>query len=63
MLGMALDEPQENDTTFVHGGIMFFIETDLLEIAKPIHIDFIEWLTGPGFNITSSLPASGEGCS
>jgi Fe-S cluster assembly iron-binding protein IscA len=58
---MALDEPQRGNATFVHGGIAFSIEKNLLAIAGPVHIDFVEWLSGPGFSIKSSLP-SGKEC-
>jgi len=61
-LGLALDEPNENDATFTDQGITFTIDKALLEKVKPIGIDFVESPGGSGFALTSSLPAGG-GCS
>ena len=61
-LGLALDEPQENDLIFTEQGIMFVIEKALFERAKPILIEFMEGISQIGFQITSSLPVGG-GCS
>lgn len=58
---MALDEPKENDTVFTEKEITFAIDRDLLEKAKPIRLDFIESGGQSGFQLTSSLPAEGEG--
>ena len=58
---MALDEPQEKDMTFTDKGIIFAVEKDLFEKAKPIRIDFMESAGGSGFKITSNL-AAGDGC-
>lgn len=66
-LGMALDEPGENDVTFIDQGITFAIDKALFEEVKPIGIDFVESPSGSGFALTSNLPAGGEcssgGCS
>ncbi|HNY70007.1 MAG TPA: hypothetical protein PKH14_04395 [Syntrophorhabdus sp.] len=59
---MALDESQENDLTFTEQGITFAVEKELFEKTKPIRVDFLESVTGSGFNITSSLPSCSEGC-
>jgi Fe-S cluster assembly iron-binding protein IscA len=59
---MALDEPQENDVTFTDQGITFAMERDLFEQAKPIRVDFVESLSGSGFELTSSLLAGGRCC-
>jgi Fe-S cluster assembly iron-binding protein IscA len=56
---MALDEPKENDSTFIEQDITFAIDKDLLEKAKPIRLDFVESGGQTGFQITSSLPAGG----
>lgn len=58
---MALDEPHENDFTFIDQGITFAIEKKLFEEARPIRVDFIESLDGSGFQFRSNLP-SGGGC-
>ena len=61
-LGMAFDEPSENDEIIKDNGVTYLIDKMLLEQAKPITIDFIESETGSGFSISSSLP-KGDGCS
>ena len=59
---MALDEPQENDLTFVDRGITFAVDKDLFDKAKPICVDFVEAVGGSGFQLTSSLPTCGGCC-
>jgi len=59
---MALDEQQDNDMTFTDRNINYIIEKELFNKAKPIRIDFVESLNGSGFQLTSSLPASGGCC-
>jgi iron-sulfur cluster assembly accessory protein len=61
-LGLALDEQKETDQIFQEQGITFAIDTDLLEKAKPIRLDFIEAGERSGFKFTSGLPASGGCC-
>jgi len=61
-LGMALDEQQDNDITFTDREINYIIEKELFDKAKPIKIDFVESFIGSGFQLTSSLPASGGCC-
>lgn len=58
---MALDEPKDNDLTFVDQGITFAIDKKLFMEARPIRVDFVESLDGSGFQLTSNLP-SGGGC-
>jgi Fe-S cluster assembly iron-binding protein IscA len=59
---MALDEPKENDTVFTEKDITFAIDSDLLEKAKPIRLDFVEACGQSGFQLTSNLPEEdGEG--
>ncbi len=62
-LGMALDEPKETDQIIQEQGITFAIDTDLLEKANPIRLDFIEAGERSGFKFTSALPAGGGCCS
>lgn len=61
-MGMALDEPHDNDMTFTDRNINYIIEKELFDKAKPIKIDFVKSLSGSGFELTSSLPFSGGGC-
>jgi len=58
---MALDESNESDETFKINGLTFMIEKELLEMVKPVKIDFIETPRGAGYIIESSLKAA-DGC-
>jgi Fe-S cluster assembly iron-binding protein IscA len=60
-LGMAPDQPQENDEVFNEKGISFVIEKELFKEVKPINIEFVEFPTGAGFMIKSALSKS-TGC-
>lgn len=60
-LGMALDEPGEEDEVIKDNGISYLIEKQLFEQAKPINIDFVNTAMGSGFSIASSLKTDG-GC-
>ena len=65
-LGMALDEPKENDEIIEDNGITFLVEKTLLDQAKPINVDFVESAMGSGFSITSNMQlggACGTSCS
>jgi iron-sulfur cluster assembly protein len=59
-LGMALDEPGENDETFEAQGFTFLIEKPLLEQAKPIKIDYVITPQGEGFIISSAMKKASE---
>jgi iron-sulfur cluster assembly protein len=63
VLGMALDEPGENDSVLTEQDISFAIDKDLLQKAMPIRLDFVESGKRPGFKFTSNLPASNCSCS
>ncbi len=59
-LRMYFAEPGENDTIITEQGITFSIDRELLEIAKPIRIDYAEIDENQvGFQITSRLPMVG----
>src|SRR5271157_3552004 len=61
-LGMALDDPGNNDEVFEEKGTKFVIEKDIYNQAKPINVDFIDTPHGSGFKLTSSLSqAAGNG--
>ncbi|HUH65351.1 MAG TPA: hypothetical protein VLZ07_02870 [Syntrophales bacterium] len=63
---MALDEPREGDETFKKNGLVFIINKEIFELAKPIGVDFITTPQGSGFRLTSSLDAGsacGRSCS
>lgn len=61
-MGMALDEPQDNDEVIQDNGLTFLIDRDLYEEAKPIAVDFITSAMGSGFRLTSSLQSAMGGC-
>ena len=60
-LGMALDEPRENDEVFDSDGITYVIDKGLLDQVKPIKVDFVDSAFGSGFSIQSNL-AMGASC-
>ncbi len=57
-LAMAMDEKKENDLSCEVDGVEYLMESQLLEDAKPVEVDF----TGTGFQLSSSLQLS-SGCS
>ena len=61
-LGMALDEPKENDEIIKENGVTYLIDKQLFEEAKPINVDFVESAFGSGFSISSKLAACGPSC-
>lgn len=56
-MAMALDEPRVEDQVFDVSGFKYLVDTDFLEKAKPIKVDFQQF----GFKITSSIELGG-GC-
>lgn len=54
-LGMALDEPNENDQVFNEKGVTFIIDKELFEEVKPVSVDFVKSAMGEGFMIQSEL--------
>jgi iron-sulfur cluster assembly protein len=63
-LGMALDEPNENDEVFTQDEFTFIIEKKLLEQAQPVNVDYISNAMGEGFIINSNLGSDADcgGC-
>jgi Fe-S cluster assembly iron-binding protein IscA len=64
-LGLALDEPKDNDTTVEESGITFLVDKDLMTTCGAIKVDFVESGMRSGFAISSTIPVSGGsgGCS
>ena len=64
-LGMALDEPKDDDEIVKNNGVTYLVNKQLLDQVKPIVVDFIESGWGSGFSISSSLkkPDSCGSCS
>jgi len=60
-LGMALDEPKNEDEIFEEKGTKFIIDKDLFIQAKPINVDFTSTPNGSGFKLSSSLSAEAGG--
>ena len=58
-LGMALDEPKEDDKIFQNNGITYLVNKELFELVKPINVDFVETILGSGFSISSKLSSEG----
>ncbi|RLB40736.1 MAG: hypothetical protein DRH12_09655 [Deltaproteobacteria bacterium] len=65
-MGMALDEPRENDEVFNNDGITYVIDKTLFEQVKPIKVDFVDSPFGSGFSIQANLlmgASCGSSCS
>ena len=60
-LGLALDEPKNNDTIFENNSLKFLIEKGLLETCGSINVEFIDAGPRSGFGITSAKPLGGGG--
>ncbi len=58
---MALDESKEDDEIFKENGLTFTINKDLLELAKPITVDYVVTRMGSGFKLSSGLD-TGSSC-
>ncbi|MBW2109685.1 MAG: hypothetical protein JRI36_13640 [Deltaproteobacteria bacterium] len=52
---MALDEPQGDDEVMTDDGVTFMMNSQLLMLAKPIHVDYITNHEGSGFVVSSSI--------
>lgn len=57
-LAMALDDKKETDSATEIAGVTYLMDTELLNDATPVEIDF----SGTGFQISSRLELS-SGCS
>jgi Fe-S cluster assembly iron-binding protein IscA len=62
-LGLALDEPKENDATFEHGGIKFLLDNELSNQCGVIKVDFIDAGPRSGFAISPAKPLNTGGSS
>jgi len=58
---LALDEPKDNDKTFMEDTLTFLVEEGLLASSGTIKVDFLEAGYRSGFSITSTNPISGGG--
>ena len=62
-MGMALDEPKDDDQVFEESGVTYVINKDLLEQVKPVNVDFVESPRGSGYRITANIAKSCGSCS
>ena len=60
-MGLALDEPKENDTTFDNEELKFLVDNELMGNCEEIKVDFHEDGHRSGFAITSKIPIAGSG--
>ena len=64
-MGLALDEPKDNDKVFEEGTLKFVVDEQLIAQVGAIKVDFIEAGYQSGFSISTEkpLPGAGGGCS
>jgi len=61
-LGLALDEPKNDDTTYEKEGLTFLVNNDLMKQCSEIKVDFMDAGYRSGFSISSAVPIGGGGC-
>jgi len=57
-LGLALDEPREDDTTIESSGICFLLspnEARFLDRGRDVRVDYFEDGWGRGFHVSTTL--------
>ncbi|BDD88084.1 hypothetical protein DPPLL_24490 [Desulfofustis limnaeus] len=62
-MGLALDEPKENDKVYNQSDLTFLVEESLLETCGSINVEYVEAGPRSGFGISSANPVGGGGCS
>jgi Fe-S cluster assembly iron-binding protein IscA len=60
-LGLALDEPKNNDKIFENGGLKFLVEEGLLNTCGTVRVEYVDAGPRSGFGITASNPIGGGG--
>jgi iron-sulfur cluster assembly protein len=60
-LGLALDEPKDNDTTYNQDGVQYLVDKDLFQQCGAVKIDFVDAGARSGFSITPTNPLGGGG--
>ncbi len=58
-LRLFFDNPRNDDAVVTEQGITFAVEKELLEMARPIRIDYAETDDQAGFQVLSRLPMVG----
>lgn len=62
-MGMALDEPKEDDEVLNESGVTYLINKQLFDQVKPIQIDFVQTPRGSGYKISANLNKACGSCS
>jgi Fe-S cluster assembly iron-binding protein IscA len=60
-LGLALDEPKDDDETFDNADLTFLVAQDLMQTCGDIKLDYNDSGYSSGFAISSTNPISGGG--
>ena len=60
-LGLALDEPKDNDEIVDNNEVKFLVDNDLMKTCGDITVDYTEAGYRSGFAITSTIPVGGGG--
>ncbi len=60
-MGMALDEPKDDDQIFEESGVKYLINKQLFEQVKPVKIEYVETARGAGYRVSANL-AKRNGC-
>ena len=63
-LVLALDEMKKEDQIFNQGGLVFLVDSSLLDMCGTITVDYITAASQSGFSVrsTNPLPGGGGGC-
>lgn len=62
-MGLALDEPKENDSVYALQDVTFLVDKGLLDQCGGIKVDFVDAGPRSGFGISSTNPiGGGKGC-
>ncbi|MBM9521127.1 IscA/HesB family protein [Desulforhopalus vacuolatus] len=61
-LGLALDEPKDNDKIYDKDKLKFLVEEGIFDTTGDITVDYIDAGANSGFSITSEKPVGGGSC-
>ncbi|MCK9175954.1 MAG: hypothetical protein M0O96_11835 [Desulforhopalus sp.] len=59
-MGLALDEPKDNDKVYDKKNLKFLVEETLFETTGNITVDYVDAGPGSGFGITSEKPVGAQ---
>ncbi len=60
-MGLALDEPTDNDNSYDFDGLKFLVDKDLITKCTEIKVDYLDAGPRSGFSISSPVPIGGGG--